>query len=166
MSSVSRIPLAMSGIPLLVSGMSVPMDIQEFIKWVSCWLYMTCWVGIDSNWEWWSTTTPSMAKGSPFILNHIMSHNRFDSIIIALCFTNREVPYENGFFQMRQLEEAWNQNMDQQFFSSWINVLDESMMEWFNTWATGFMCASRNPHPFGNEWHTIYCALTSIMWRS
>ena len=67
---------------------------------------------------------------------------------------------------MRQLEEAWNQNMAQQFLPSWINVLDESMMEWFNKWSPGFMCVSRKPDPFGNERHTFFCALTSILWRA
>ena len=65
-----------------------------------------------------------MAKGAPFRLNSIMSRNRFDYILSAFRFTNREVPYEDGLLQMRQLEEAWNQNMAQQFLSSWINVLD------------------------------------------
>ena len=109
-------------------GLSVPMDLQEYIQWVGCWLYMSCWVGIESRRDWWSTTTPSMDKGAPFRLNRIMSCNRFDSILSALRFTNREVPYEDGFLQMRQLEESWNQNMAQQFFPPWINVLDESMM--------------------------------------
>ena len=90
---------------------------------------MACWVGIESRRYWWYTTTPSMAKGAPFRLNCIMSRNRFDSILGALRFTNREVPYEDGFLKMRQLEEACNQNMDQQFLPSWINVLDYSMME-------------------------------------
>ena len=67
---------------------------------------------------------------------------------------------------MRQLEEAWKQNMAQQFFPSCINILDESMMEWFNKWSPGFMCVGRKPHPFGNEWHTICCALTSIIRRA
>ena len=67
---------------------------------------------------------------------------------------------------MRQLEEAWNQNMDQQFLPLWINVLYESTMEWFKKWSSGFMCVGRNPHPFGNDRNTICCALTSIMWRS
>ena len=67
---------------------------------------------------------------------------------------------------MRQLEEAWNQNMAQQFLPSWINVLDESVMEWFNKCFPGFMCVGRKPHPFGNERHTISCALTSILWRA
>ena len=69
-----------------------------------------------------------MAKGAPFRLNSIMSRNRFDSILSALRFMNREVPYEDGFLQLRQLEEAWNHNMAQHFLPSWINVLDESMM--------------------------------------
>ena len=70
-----------------------------------------------------------MAKGDPFRLNRIIYLNRFDTILSALRFTNREVPHEDGFLQMRQLEEAWNQNMAQHFLPSWINVLDESMME-------------------------------------
>ena len=52
--------------------------------------------------------------------------------------------------QMRQLEKYWNHNMAQQFFPSWINDLDASMMEWFNKWAPGFMFVVRKPHPFGN----------------
>ena len=67
---------------------------------------------------------------------------------------------------MFQLGEAWNQNMDQQFFPSWINVIDDSMMEWFNKWDNVFMCVDRKLHPFANEWHIICCALTSILWRA
>ena len=107
-----------------------------------------------------------MAKGALFRLNRIMSRNRFDYIISALRFTNREVPYEDDFLQMCQLEESWDQNMAQQFFPSWINDLDESMMEWFNKWAPGFMCVVRKPHPLGNEQHTMCYALASILWRA
>ena len=92
-------------------GLSVPMDLQDFIKWVGFCLYMALWIGIESLRDWWSTTTPSMAKGDPFIINPIMSCNRFDYILSALSFTNRDMSYEDGFFQMRQLEEAWNQNI-------------------------------------------------------
>ena len=152
-------------IPDTSKGRSVPMDIQEFIKCVGCWIYMACWVGIENRQDWWYTTTPLMAKGAPFRINRIMYRNWFDYIISAIIFTNREVPYEDRFFQMRQLEEAWKQNMSQQCFPSWINVLDDYMMEWFNKWALGFMCVIRKPHPFGNKRHTICCALTSILWR-
>ena len=147
-------------IPETDKGLNVPMDIQDYIQWVGCWLYMALWVGIESRQDWWSTRAPSMAKSALFRLNYIMSRNWFDSILGALRITNREVTYEDGFLQMRQLEEAWNQNMDQQFLPSWINVLDEPMMEWFNNWASGFMCVSRKPYPFGNERHTICCSNT------
>ena len=56
--------------------------------------------------------------------------------------------------------------MAQQVFPSWINFLNESMMEWFNKWDPGFMCVVRTPHTFGNERHAIFFILTSIMSRS
>ena len=74
-----------------------------------------------------------MAKGVPFRLNHMMSCNWFDYIFSDICFNNREVPYKDGFFHTRQLGESWNQNMAQHIFSSWINVLDESMIEWLTS---------------------------------
>ena len=73
------------------------MDLQEYIQWVGCWLYLAFWVGIESRRYWWSTTTPLMAKSALFRLNSIMSRNWFDYILGALSFTNREVPYEDGF---------------------------------------------------------------------
>ena len=78
-------------IPGTNKGLIVPMDIQYFIKWVGFWIYMACWVVIESRRCWWSTTTSSMAKGAPFRINCIMSCNRFDSIISYFRFTNREV---------------------------------------------------------------------------
>ena len=56
--------------------------------------------------------------------------------------------------------------MAHQFLPSWINVLDESMVEWFNKWAPGFMCVRQKLHPFGNERHTIFCAINPILWRA
>ena len=67
---------------------------------------------------------------------------------------------------MRQMEESRNPNMSEKINLSWINVLDKSMMEWFNKYAQGFMRVGCKPHPFGNEIHTICCGLTSILWRS
>ena len=91
---------------------------------------------------------------------------RFDSILSSLHFTNREVTYEDGLFHILQSEGAWNQNMDQQFLPWWINILDESMIEWFNKWGPVFIFVVCNPYPFGNEQHTIFCALASILWRA
>ena len=144
------------------------MGLQDFVKWVVCWIYMACWVLIESRWDWWSTKTPSMAKCAPFRLNRIIYRNRFNSIFSALRFTNREVPYEDGFFHMRQLEEAWNQNMAQQFCHHGSMFL---MSPWWSGSTSGILdlcvsAVSRKPYPFGNEWHTICCALAHIMCRA
>ena len=55
--------------------------------------------------------------------------------------------------------------MAEDFIPSWINVLDENMMEWFNKYPPVFICVGRKPHPFGNESHTICCGLMYILWR-
>jgi hypothetical protein len=153
-------------IPETNKELTLPMDLGEFVRWLGCWFYMACWVGIPSRKDWWATSAESMYKGAPFRLGKYMSRNRFDEILSSLRYTNKEVDFPDGFFHMRQLEEAWNKNMADEFSPSWINVLDESMMEWFNKYAPGFMCVGRKPHPFGNERHTICCALTSILWRA
>lgn len=58
----------------------------------------------------------------------------------------------------------WNWNMKENFCSGWVNCLDESMMIWFCRWTCpGWMFVPRKPHPFGNEWHTLCCALSSIL---
>ena len=38
------------------------------------------------------------------------------------------------------MEEAWNINMAEEFNPSWINVLEEIMVEWFSKYAPVFMC--------------------------
>jgi hypothetical protein len=90
----------------------------------------------------------------------------FNETLLCLRYTDREVDYEDGFFHMHQLEEAWYKNMADEFNPSWIHVLDESMMEWLNKYAPGFMFVGHKAHSFGNERHTICCALTTILWRA
>ena len=45
--------------------LDVPITIQEYIKWIGCWLYMSFWVGISNRRYWWSTSEPSSHKGAP-----------------------------------------------------------------------------------------------------
>ena len=108
-----------------------------------------------------------MFGGAPFRLNKYMSRTRFEGILGSLRYgVQKDVEYYDGFFCMRKTEEAWILNMAEDFNPSWINVLDESMMEWFDKYAPGFMCVGRKPFPFGNKRHTICCGLTSILWRA
>ncbi len=53
-------------IPETNKKLDVPLDLQEFIKWVGCWLYMSCWNGLLNRRDWWSSTEPSMDQGAPF----------------------------------------------------------------------------------------------------
>ena len=80
-----------------------------------------------------------------------MSRKSLEGILSSLRYTDiKDVEYNNGLFHMRQMEEAWNMNMAEEFNPSLINVLDESMMEWFKKYAPIFMCVGRKPHSFGN----------------
>ena len=54
--------------------------------------------------------------------------------------------------------------MDDQFNTACINVLDETMMEWFIKFCPEFMFVEHKPHCFGNENHVVCGGLTSIMW--
>ena len=52
------------------------------------------------------------------------------------------------------------------FDCSWIACLDESMMAWLQKWTCpGWMCVERKPHLFRNEWHTICCGCSNILFR-
>ena len=55
--------------------------------------------------------------------------------------------------------------MVDEFNSSWINVIDGSMMDWYNNFSPGFMFVVQNSHTFVKEIHTICCGVDSILWR-
>ena len=61
--------------------------------------------------------------------------------------------------------DEWNKNMAQQFTPSWVSCLDESMSPWTNKYTCpGWMFVPRKPHPFGNEYHSVCCSMSGIMW--
>jgi len=50
------------------------------------------------------------------------------------------------------------------FVCGYLACLDESMSPWTNRWTCpGWTFVPRKPHPFGNEYHSIYCSLCGIM---
>ena len=82
-------------------------------------------------------------------LNKNMSSTRFEGIFGYLRYrVQKYVGYYDGFFRVLKMEESWNLNMAEQFNPSWINLLEEIMMEWFNKYTPGFMCVECKPHPF------------------
>ena len=55
--------------------------------------------------------------------------------------------------------------MRETFIPSWVSCLDESMSIWFNRYTCpGWIFCPQKPHPFGNEYHTIACGFSGIMY--
>ena len=95
-----------------------------------------------------------------------MSRKRFDTILRAIFYTNHDKPtYRDKFWEVRQMVDEWNKNMAQQFTPSWVSCLDESMSPWTNKYTCpGWMFVPRKPHPSGNEYHSVCCFMSGIMW--
>ena len=56
--------------------------------------------------------------------------------------------------------------MKVKFFPSWIPCLDESMSKWVGKYSCpGFMCVSRKSWPLGNEYHTIVCGKSGVLYQ-
>jgi len=53
------------------------------------------------------------------------------------------------------------------FMPGWVNCLDESISKWLGKYTCpGFMCIPRKPWPFGNEYHTICCGVSGILYAA
>ena len=141
-------------------------EFSGFLRFFGCWLYLDCFEVVVYRRIWWSNTEVNMFEVSPGRLTKYMSLNRFEDILRNLSYTDKNFPaYNDKFFHMRQMEDAWNANMTKVFEPSWVSVLDESMQEWISKYTCpAWMCVGRKPHPFGNYSHTIDCGFSKIMW--
>ena len=108
-----------------------------------------------------------MFNGSRFCLNELMSRNCFEAILTALSYVDHDPPVLlEHFWEVQWLIDAWNQNMTENFLSSWINVIDKSMSKWVNEYTCpGFIFVPRKPWLFGNEYHDAGCAESKIIWE-
>ena len=115
--------------------------------------------------DFWSTIPISNLQGAPYRLNCWMSQHRFNSILKALQYTDSPPPeYIDKFWEVRQMIFYWKGNMARNFSPSSIVCLDESMSIWNSRWTCpGWMFVPRKPHPFGNEYHTISCGESGIL---
>ena len=95
-----------------------------------------------------------------------MSCKRFDLILGALAFTDKNLPaFANPFREVKQMIDVWQTNMNEIFSPWFMNCLDESMSIWSNKFTCpGFMFVPRKPWPFGNEYHIVCCCSSGIMW--
>lgn len=148
--------------------LSHKMTYGEFLRFLGCWLIMSCYEGILRSRDWWSLKTISMHEGAPFRLHEWMSRKRFEVILGNLVYTNYAVSsIHDPYFLRQQMEMEWNNHMTTVFEPSWVSVLDESMQVWFNQWSCpGWMYVERKTQPFGNELHTIACCQSGILFHA
>ena len=138
----------------------------ELLRFLGIILFMAT-VGNYQRREFWSSQPISVDHGAPYRFHHWMSGRRFETIMSGLTFTSREPPaYKDKFWEVRQMLDVWNTYMHDNFRPSWVSCLDESMSIWFNRWSCpGWIFCPRKPHPFGNEYHTIGCGDSTIMFN-
>lgn len=95
-----------------------------------------------------------------------MSRNRFKDITSCLRLNNNTPPtYRDRSWELRELIKGFNDHMEIMFDPSWITCVDESMVSFLNEYCPNWVCIKRKPHPFGNEYHTIACCLSKIIFR-
>ena len=74
--------------------------------------------------------------GALMRLGTFMSRKQFEAILKALAITARQPPaFSDCFWEVREIIEAWNANMTEQFTPSWVSCLDESMSTWTNKYS-------------------------------
>ena len=160
-------PSGMIDVTVEETSKKCPVTKGEILRFFGIWFFMAT-TSFDNQRDFWSTKEVSKFSGAPYRFGHPMTRYRFEAILSALTITNRKAPsYKDGFWEVRQLMEEWNDNMEMFFSLSWINCLDESMSKWLSEFTCpGFMCVFRKPWPFGNQYHTICCCKTGILWRA
>jgi hypothetical protein len=143
-----------------------PIEWWEYLRWIGIWTLLATTDGHDHR-SFWSTETKNdpCFKGAPFRLNDIMSRTRFEEILAVHTLFNTPFPnYKDDFHPVRGFINAWNTNMTYVFMSAWIVCLDESMSMWTNMWTCpGWVFCPRKPWDCGNEYHTIACGMSSII---
>ena len=138
----------------------------ELLRFIGLWFFLATTSGFPRR-DFFSSFPVSVKSGAPYRLNEYMSRKRFETILQALCYTDMDPPsYLDRFWQVRGIIKSWNANMTKVFRSGYITCLDESMSVWNNKFTCpGWMFVPRKPKPFGNEYHTISCGLSGILFQ-
>ena len=142
-----------------------PVSYGEFLHWIGLWFLMATKEGPDHQ-EFWSLGEIDWFTGGLMRLGTYMSRKQFDAILQALSITSHDLPaFRDCFWEICDIVQDWNENMTEQFTPSWVSSLDESMSTWTNKYSCpGLMFVPCNPWPFGNEYHTVCCSLSGILW--
>ena len=150
-------------LPETSKKLSARLSYGEYLQFVGMWLLISTTVGFERR-DFWAKKKDN-DRDTPFKFNEIMSRHRFKEILKELNYTNENKPlYPDKFWEVRQMLDAFNDNMEKEFIPSWVSCLDESMSKWLNKYTCpGFMVVPRKPWPCGNEYHTICCSESGVL---
>ena len=103
-------------------------------------------------------------RAAPY-LGDYMKFARFKQINAALrTCPEHDAGLPDKFFRVRKMCEMWQQHQDRYGIKpGYLNVTDESMMEFLNRTCPGWQWVERKPKPYGNLFHTAACAFTAII---
>ena len=143
-----------------------PIDFGELLKFLGLWFFMATISGCSRR-QFWSVLEIHPFEGAPYRFHSYMTFKRFEAIRRCLGYTNHLKPsFVDRFWEVRAMIDHWNGHMKRIFSSSWVSCLDESMSIWYSKWTCpGWMFVPRKPHPYGNEYHSICCGLSGIMFQ-
>ena len=103
------------------------MSFGEFYVWMGLWIFKGT-TNFAEKRNFWSTKAIDAFECPPFQFGSFMSRNRFKNILYAFTITIKEAQtYINWFWEVHQLIDKWNSNMNWKVSPSWISCLDESM---------------------------------------
>jgi hypothetical protein len=103
--------------------------------------------------------------GASFCLHAYMSRRHFEAILKHLKLTT-SLPsaFKHPFHPVNDLIDAFNKHSQTCFSPSLVTFLDKPMSVWTNMWTCpGWMFVLQNPHPMGNEFLSICCGFSGIM---
>ena len=145
----------------------IELSLGEFLRFLGIRLLMSTCIGWsqDAFWSSGQDTYDQEQNACPYNVKHFMLYKQFKLVTKSLSYTNVSAPtYHDKYWQVRQMLQAFNDNMARIFLSSWVICLDESMSIWHNKFTCpGWIYCPCKPQPFGNEYHTACCGKSNIL---
>lgn len=138
------------------------LSIQELHCFIGLQLLFTCHKHGEKE-AFFSPKPPQLWEPHLRITPDIMTIHRYREISRAFRISD-DFDKKDKFGAIRDLIACWNEHMRAEYCPSWLNCLDESMVQWENeATCPGSMYIERKPTPRGNEYHTIADAETKIL---
>ena len=117
--------------------------------------------------EWFCFNPISIRKFSLYHINNYISGQITKLILVEFHYIDKLTPTpinDKFIIIIWKFVRERKFHMIETFFCYWIFCLDELMMVWLkNNTCSDWMVVPQKPHQFGNDWHTIWCALCWII---